>query len=536
MTNKELYYNILLKKYNILKKNLIIIEQNDEKIDEFKNTIIELDGIEQQKFNKELEAKKELTTNLEDEYSRLCDYINLIENRYRRRLSMLEDYDNIVKDSIKGLEVIDDLDNLDFYNKRLEDIKEYLDNDKKYERYIEEKNEYDNILKDYEDKQKSLLNVINDFELNLLIKLKNEINNNSVYSTLDFDNLDENIKKYSSLLLEKENELKTYLNSFKALSNTNFNSDEMIQYNDFVEEEKKEYIELLEKKYILLMYKYINSNNIEESLKIYEERLEKISLYELEDSSNLKDIYDIINNFISKKAMLEEIELTIDSINKNIEQVNIKVNEIKKELNKDNIVSLLKEFCIEKDYIDNNIIDIVNEDDIIVEHSESENNNLIKDFGQEEILDKKDSEDDIKFLFDFNEEINEDFNDITEHDNQNIEVVDNESIEYLNEEIFKEDNENNQIFEINNVIDENLIANDNELDSNIKILEENEDENIDEIVEENDNISSIIVNQNEIVYKDNAIVKINDISSTLLIDDIRQKALSIMKSVCDSVI
>ena len=66
MTNKDIYYDILQKKYNILKKNLIIIEQTDEKNNEFKNTIIELDKMEQDKFKKDLDIKKELTTNLED--------------------------------------------------------------------------------------------------------------------------------------------------------------------------------------------------------------------------------------------------------------------------------------------------------------------------------------------------------------------------------------------------------------------------------------------------------------------------------------
>ena len=70
MTNKDIYYDILQKKYNILKKNLIIIEQSDEKIDEFKKTIKNIDEIEQDIFKKELESKKEITTNLEDEYKR----------------------------------------------------------------------------------------------------------------------------------------------------------------------------------------------------------------------------------------------------------------------------------------------------------------------------------------------------------------------------------------------------------------------------------------------------------------------------------
>ena len=57
MENQELYYDILQKKYNILKKNLIIIEQTEEKNNEFKNTIIELDKMEQDKFKKYLDIK-----------------------------------------------------------------------------------------------------------------------------------------------------------------------------------------------------------------------------------------------------------------------------------------------------------------------------------------------------------------------------------------------------------------------------------------------------------------------------------------------
>ena len=132
MTNQELYYNVLKKKYNILKKNLIIIEQTEEKINEFKNTIKRLDDLEQERYINDLELTKQLTTNLEDEYKRLCNCINLIEQRVRSRNNFLEDYNNIVKEPFDELDEIVDYNNLEFYNNRLNDIGEYLSNNEKY--------------------------------------------------------------------------------------------------------------------------------------------------------------------------------------------------------------------------------------------------------------------------------------------------------------------------------------------------------------------------------------------------------------------
>ena len=491
MTNQELYYDILQKKYNVLKKNLIIIEQTEEKIKEFKNTIKQLDEIEQEKFKKELELKKELTTNLEDEYKRLYDYINLIDERHRKRAYRLEDFNNIVKDSIDGLEEIEDYDNLDFYSNRLDDISEFLNNNEKYEKYVEEKKDYLNIKKDFEEKYSLLKKQLDEYSLNLLIKLKNSINNNSIYSNLDFDNLDDSIKNYSDELMIKEKELSTYLNSYKALINANITDEEREDYLKFIEEEKKEYSDILEKKYILLIYKYINDNNNEEALRIYEERLEKIDLFELNNNSNLEEVVNIINIFMEKTDEINDIEQSIISINYNIEQVDSRISILKKELNKENIKALLKEFCIEKEYIENNNIEdddtaFIKENEIISREEEKIQDEIVEDVKNDENIEiiEKDTTDieDIDLLIESIEKSNSD--------------VSEEEIKFSNKDIFSEETTN---------------------DSNEENVE------VDEIIKE------------ELVFKNNAIIELKDISSSLPIDIIRQKALNIMKSVCESI-
>lgn len=534
--NSELYYNILQKKYNILKKNLIIIEQTDEKINEFKDTIIKLDEMEQDKFKKELEISKELTTNLEDEYKRLYGFINLVQSRHRRRETMLDDYYNIVKEKMENLEVIEGYDDLDFYNKRLEDINDFFENDDKYNKYSIEKDEYLSVLKDLNEKKSDLTSTLNDFEIDLLVKLKNNIENNSVYDVLDFDNIDETINNYEKKVIDKEKEFSTYLNSYNVLVDNYIEDVQQNDYLDFINELKKEYLDLLEKKYILLLYKYINDNENKIALEIYNERLNQLKKYDLEDNSNLKEIFVIIKNYMEKEVNLSEINNNIESINDNINQLDNKLNNLKEELNKQNIKDLLKEFCIKKEYIaDNNDIDdnLSFDDNSVVSDNSDDLMNDIIFISEDELRDKSDK------IKDINDKIA-----ILEKDN----VVDIEKVEQIiNEEVVSnnlEDNEekNNNMErenineEENTLIFDDEIFNDNDIVEPIKF-------NIDNTLVDSvqDNVNNIEKNNNEevltdVVYKDNAIKKIKDFNEIVNIDNILNRALSIMKSVCESII
>lgn len=525
MTNQELYYDILLKKYSVLKKNLIIIEQTDDKIEEFRNTIIKIDEIEQEKFKKEQEIKTELTTNLNDEYSRLYDYINLLEERNNRRASMLEDYNNIVKDKIDDLEKIEDYENIGFYKKRLEDISEYLNNEEKYNKSIEEKEEYLNIKSEYENKLNSLNKVLEEYELNLLIKLKETINNNEVYKNLDFDNINESISNYDDLLKEKERELITYLSSYKVLLNTELSEKEKEEYLNFVEELKREYKNLLEKKYILLLYKYINDNEKENALKVYDERIIKLKTFDIDEDIDLQKIYDIINNYMLKNEYLNEIKTTIESIQFNIEEVDDKINEIIKELNKPNIVSLLKEFCIEKDYIEYDNSDLYESEtsqDLFVEDENTEENIKEKDIDIE-IIEKND-----EMIFDdIVDELGNDVEDQEKKFLEDINIIDNK--EEADSAELTDTIDNVEEVKPTELID--IIDDKDENNNDIPILETDlQKESFDKKLIEND------VYEEPKEIKGNIIKAVKEITELMLIDEIRRKSLIIMKSVCESII
>lgn len=516
MDYKGLYYDILLKKYSVLKKNLIIIEQTEEKINEFKNTIKEIDEIEQEKFKLDIKDKSELTTNLEDEYKRLYDYINLVEERNRKRNNMLQDYSNLVKDSSSiELEEIVEYNNLDFSIKRLDDISNYLNNDEKYNKLQEELNNYLKILDEYSEKQEFLKKKIEDIELNILIKLKEVISNDSIYCKLDYDNLEDNIDNYSTELINKEKELTTYINSYNALLSTMISEEKSLEYKKFIEEEKKEYLELLEKKYILEIYKYINENNIEKAMSSYEERKEKITMYDLIDNSNIHLVFSIIKDFIQKEEKLNDILSSIESINNNIEELNKKKDDAVNELNKINIINLLKEFCIEKEYIDNNknvlfeenkedIKNIKEDEDKLLEKTE---NNLEKEINDDNLL----SYEDIVL-------VDGEVNNNSKEENNKLDVqIDNVKDNSNNYEIIKQ--EDNQRKE-----------NDN-LDNNIEI--EDKQDNF-EIIDEK---KLVLEDKNtEMTQKENLIIDIKDISLEFEIDKVRNRALKIMKSVCQSII
>lgn len=505
MNNQELYYDILLKKYNILKKNLIIIEQTDEKIKEFKITIKEIDRIEQEKFKNELKIYKELTTNLKDEYDRLYNYINLLNDRNNKRTLMLEDYNNIVKESIDDLEEIEDYNNIDFYQERLENISEFLANDEKYNKYIDEKKEYLNIKEEYKKKYDNLNKTLDEYELNLLIKIKDIINSNKIYEELDFDNIDDSIDNYSNKLEEKERELNTYLNSYNALLNIDLVESEKEDYLSFVDEEKKDYINLLEKKYMLLLYKYINDNNIKKTLDIYDERLNKLKSFDLEENTYLNNVFDIINNYMSKKEYLNEINLTIESIDCNLEEVENKIDSLKLELNNPKIINLLKEFCIEKEYI-------VNNNDDGEEEKELKNETILEIDGKYNI---------------------NTINDKEEEDSK-IEVIESQYLEIP----LKEDNNINDN-EINSFAD-NIFEKEEDTfkeDSlNVLFEEKIEEPQEDYINLENKNEENIIEINDIKVFKENAIKEIKNVNEFMIIDKIRNNSLGIMKSVCESII
>ena len=526
MINSELYYEILQKKYNILKKNLIIIEQTEEKINEFKDTIIKLDEIEQNKFKKDLEPKKELTTNLEDEYKRLCDYINLVQSRQRRRNNMLDDCYNIVKEKIDDLELIEGLDDIEFYNKRLEDINEFFENDDKYSKLSSEKNEILNNLEKYNEEKSNLCDILNEFEISLLVKLKSSIEKNDIYNKLDFDNVDENINEADLNVIDKEKELNTYLNSYNALIENNIEEVEKNEYLEFINELKKEYLEVLEKKYILLLYKYINDNKNEEALEVYKERSDKLKKYELVDNTDLKDIFEIIQNYMDKKLTLNEINEKIKDSNESIDELDAKTKTITEVLNKPDIVNLLKEFCIEKEYIVNN-----------------------KDEGKNLKLGEisPDEKPELKIMFDTNF-INEDeLKSSFDEEKKEIEIFEKEDVVDLEEieQIINKEEQSNILEEKKDVkeevedlddetkdFDRTLEFKDNIFDDDLLNNESNE------LIESKFDNELVLeeVNKKESINKDNMVKLIKDTESKFNIDKAVNKAMKIMKSVCESVI
>ena len=378
---------ILEKKFKILRTSIMLgnLRNREETMAEYEETAREIDKIKKNVYEELLASKMYTTTSLEDEQERLKNLIEFVENRVQERNDFIDDYIKITSNFLDDLPKVSLENELVEYRERFNNIKEYLDNCKEINKLNEKiKSLRDSLQEKYENKANNeLINA--KLEDELIDEFNKVISHDDYYTNLNYTDIDEELVKIENILVEKEDVMNTFTSSYEALATAGISGAEREEYLSYVQDSKSDYYKELEKKYLLNVYKlvldkendyerlYLKRTNIDNILNDRyktRERLGISSRDDIEYFTNLcKEQFSIIK---SQKFNMENI----DKLILEIADCESKLDELEKANNREEILSLLKEYSVEKIEIEK--IDLPKEEIVHDEVIKKNNDNNTK--------------------------------------------------------------------------------------------------------------------------------------------------------------
>lgn len=355
--------SILEKKFKILRMSIMLgnARNREETLNEYEETAREISKYQKSLYEEILSSKMYTTTTLEEEAERLTDLINFIEDRVKKRNEFIDDYLKITNNFLDGIDKVSEEDNLLEYRTRLDNITRYLDNT----------NEIVEINKTLEDKRKELeekyenkanSEIINSkLEEELIDEFNKIITNDEYYKNLNYLDIDNELNEINSVIDDKKEVMNTFISSYEALKNAGISGAEREEYLSYVQDAKEDYYKSLERRYILEIYKLV-LDKISDYDKLYEKRLKIETILnervndrqelDISERDNLEYFYNICNEQFSiiksQKYNMENIDKLIEDIT-NCED---RLEELENDNNREEIVSLLEEYSVDKPIIE----------------------------------------------------------------------------------------------------------------------------------------------------------------------------------------
>lgn len=355
--------SILEKKFKILRMSIMLgnSRNREETIKEYEETAREIDKYKKSLYEEILSSKMYMTTTLEEERDRLKDLISFIEKRIDERNEFIDDYLKITNNFLDNIDRVEEEDNLSTYRKRLNNIELYLNNTCEIKNL---KNELDNDRKELEEKYESKANseVINSkLEDELVDEYNKIISDNDYYKNLNYIEIDNELSNINASLSEKKDVMNTFISSYEALKNAGISGAEREEYLSYVQDAKYDYYKCLEKKYILEIYKLVLDKTINYD-KLYEKRskIEEILDERIKDREELeikeRDVLEYFYNVCKEQfSIIKSQKINIENIDKLIIEITNKeekLEELERDNSKEEIVSLLEEYSIDKPVIE----------------------------------------------------------------------------------------------------------------------------------------------------------------------------------------
>ena len=355
--------SILEKKFKILRMSIMLgnSRNREETIKEYEETAREIDKYKKSLYEEILSSKMYMTTTLEEERDRLKDLITFIEKRIDERNEFIDDYLKITNNFLDNIDRVEEEDNLSTYRKRLNNIELYLNNTCEIKNL---KNELDNDRKELEEKYESKANseVINSkLEDELVDEYNKIISDNDYYKNLNYIEIDNELSNINASLSEKKDVMNTFISSYEALKNAGISGAEREEYLSYVQDAKYDYYKCLEKKYILEIYKLVLDKTINYD-KLYEKRskIEEILDERIKDREELeikeRDVLEYFYNVCKEQfSIIKSQKINIENIDKLIIEITNKeekLEELERDNSKEEIVSLLEEYSIDKPVIE----------------------------------------------------------------------------------------------------------------------------------------------------------------------------------------
>lgn len=355
--------SILEKKFKILRMSIMLgnARNREETLNEYEETAREISKYQKSLYEEIISSKMYTTTTLEEEAERLTDLINFIEDRVKKRNEFIDDYLKITNNFLDGIDKVSEEDNLLEYRTRLDNITRYLDNTNEIveiNKTLEEKRK--ELEEKYENKANS--EIINSkLEEELIDEFNKIITNDEYYKNLNYLDIDNELNEINSVIDDKKEVMNTFISSYEALKNAGISGAEREEYLSYVQDAKEDYYKSLERRYILEIYKLV-LDKISDYDKLYEKRLKIETILnervndrqelDISERDNLEYFYNICNEQFSiiksQKYNMENIDKLIEDIT-NCED---RLEELENDNNREEIVSLLEEYSVDKPIIE----------------------------------------------------------------------------------------------------------------------------------------------------------------------------------------
>ena len=355
--------SILEKKFKILRMSIMLgnARNREETLNEYEETAREISKYQKSLYEEILSSKMYTTTTLEEEAERLTDLINFIEDRVKKRNEFIDDYLKITNNFLDGIDKVSEEDNLLEYRTRLDNITRYLNN---INEIVEINKTLEEKRKELEEKYENKANseIINSkLEEELIDEFNKIITNDEYYKNLNYLDIDNELNEINSVIDDKKEVMNTFISSYEALKNAGISGAEREEYLSYVQDAKEDYYKSLERRYILEIYKLV-LDKISDYDKLYEKRLKIETILnervndrqelDISERDNLEYFYNICNEQFSiiksQKYNMENIDKLIEEIT-NCEE---RLEELENDNNREEIVSLLEEYSVDKPIIE----------------------------------------------------------------------------------------------------------------------------------------------------------------------------------------
>ena len=382
--------SILEKKFKILRMSIMLgnFKNRSDMLKEYEDTAIQIDAYRRKLYEEKLASKMYTTTTLEEEKERLIDLIKCIEDRMDERNKFIDDYLNVTGNFLDSIDRVLEEDELSDYKLRLDNISDYLSNVQEInsiKRTLDEKRR--ELEEKYENKSNNEI-INNKLEEELVEEFNKVIINDEYYKNLNYLDIDLELEKINTSIIDKREVMNTFISSYDALSVSGISGAEREEYLSYVQDAKEDYYACLEKNYILNIYKLV-LDKITDYDKLYDKRLkiEKLLEDRAADRKELsikdRDMLEYFSNICKEHLnIIKSQKFNIENIDKLILEISNyedRLEELEGSNNRQEIVDLLNEFSINKDNnnIDDNNDNIIFKDDDVETGTSSKPANLV---------------------------------------------------------------------------------------------------------------------------------------------------------------
>ena len=384
MIKQGINSDILEKKFKILRTSIMLgnIQDREETLKTYEKTAREVDEIRNKAYEELLAGKTYVTTTLDEEKDRLNDLINFIQDRINERNEFTDDYIKITANFLDNLPKIAKEDELNDLRIRLANIDEYLNNNKEIDELTTKlKTKRDELEKKYESKASN--EIINSkLEDELIDEFNKIITKDEYYASLNYMDIDTELIKLEATLREKKEVMNTFVSSYEALKDAGISGAEREEYLSYVSDARRDYYTELEKKYILNIYKLVlDKQNSYDMLYQKRESIDNLLNERLIDRKNLeitdRDLLEYFSKLCDEQfSVIKSQKINIENIDKlilEITECENRLEELDNANNRDEIISLLNEFSVDKQEIEKIALPVESEiyDDVIRENEEA---------------------------------------------------------------------------------------------------------------------------------------------------------------------